>query len=228
MRILLIEDSHDLADWLTRLLSKDRYVVDCVHTAADANHALKTQEFALVLLDLGLPDGDGISVLKALRAYNRTTPVLILTANDGVSNRINGLDSGADDYLIKPIDINELEARIRAHMRRTYTDRSNNVSLGALTLDTVGRQFLLNSEVIALTPREHAVLEALLLRAGRPMQKQSLVESVFGYDDEANPAAIEIYVHRVRKKLEGSDVSIMTLRGLGYALVKTNPAVATP
>jgi two-component system response regulator TctD len=131
---------------------------------------------------------------------------------------VKGLDSGADDYLVKPFAINELEARIRAQLRRSHNNKATHIAHGPLQLDTNSREFLLDGIILALTPREHAVLEALLLRAGRPVAKAALASSVFGFDDDANPNAIEIYVHRVRKKLEGHGISIGTLRGLGYML----------
>jgi two-component system response regulator TctD len=218
MRLLLVEDNRDLAAWLGKLLRQSSYVVDCVFDGEEAEVALRTQSYALVILDLALPKLSGLDVLKQFRARDRTTPVLILTANDAISSRVAGLDCGADDYLVKPFDVDELEARIRAHLRRGGAQRSATVSLGPLHFDTLAREFRVNGELLALTPREHAVLETLILRANRATSKALLSESVFGFDDEASPTAIEIYIHRLRKKLASCHVSIITLRGIGYLL----------
>jgi two-component system, OmpR family, response regulator TctD len=220
MRILLIEDNRELADWLARLLRRSRYVVDCVHDGADADAALSTQTYDLVLLDLSLPEMGGIDILRRFRGRKHTTPVIILTANDAISSRIAGLDSGADDYIVKPFDPQELEARIRAQLRRNQAAMAQRVPFGRLELDTNSRQFLIDGAAFGLTAREHAVLETLILASGRVVSKHALIESVFGLDDDASPSTIEIYVHRVRKKLEGSGVGIGTLRGVGYALRK--------
>ncbi|MDQ0472319.1 response regulator [Labrys wisconsinensis] len=218
MRILLAEDNRELSQWIARLLRRDNYVIDCVHRGDEADAALASQDYALVILDLGLPHLDGIEVLKRLRRRGRTTPVIILTANDAVSSRVQGLDSGADDYLIKPFNVEEFEARIRAQLRRGRSTFDPLVRFGTLGYDTQGRAFSVNGTALHLTAREHAVLETLILRAGRPVPKDVLTDSVFGFDDEANPNALEICVHRVRRKLEGSGVAIATLRGLGYVL----------
>ena len=143
MRILLVEDLRQLSDWLAKTLRKDHYVVDCVHDGEDADHALKTQAYALVILDLSLPGIGGIEVLRRLRARGATVPVLILTANASVAGRVSGLDSGADDYLAKPFDLSELEARIRAQLRRAGNQKNPLVELGALVFDTNSRQFTL-------------------------------------------------------------------------------------
>jgi len=222
MRILLVEDSRQLSDWLAKALRKDRYVVDCVYDGEDADHALKTQSYALIILDLSLPGLGGIEVLRRLRARGSAVPVLILTANASIAGRVSGLDTGADDYLAKPFDLSELEARIRAQLRRAGGQKSPIMELGSLAFDSTSREFTLRDTALPLTPRERAVLEMLIQRAGKPVAKAALAESVFGFDDEANPNAIEIYVHRVRKKLEGSDVGIATLRGLGYVLRRQN------
>ena len=224
MRILLAEDNRDLSKWVSRLLRQSNYVVDCVHRGDEADIALQTQDYALLILDLGLPDLDGIEVLRQLRARGDHTPVLILTANDAISSRVRGLDSGADDYLVKPFDVEELEARIRAQLRRGRGKIEQIVAFGTLAFDSQSRSFTLNGSTLACTPREHAVLEALILSAGRPVPKERLMENVFGFDDEAGPSAIEVYVHRVRRKLEGGDVGIVTLRGLGYMLRRADAA----
>ncbi len=218
MRILLAEDNRELSSWLARLLQKDHYVIDCVHDGEEADAALATQDYELVILDLGLPGIGGIEVLKRFRARNVTTPVMILTANDAISSRVMGLDAGADDYLVKPFDVNELEARIRAQLRRGQNNKAPCLACGALMLDTNARNFTLAGEPLSLTPREYTVLEALITRINRPVPKGVLAETTFGFNDDANPNAIEIYVHRLRKKLEGHGLAIVTLRGLGYVL----------
>jgi two-component system response regulator TctD len=224
MRILLVEDSKQLANWLAKTLRRENYVIDCVHDGEDADYALRSQDYALVILDLSLPKLSGMEVLKRLRSRGNNVPVLILTANDTVSGRVSGLDSGADDYLAKPFDINELEARIRAQLRRASNQKTPLTEFGALAFDTTSRQFRLSGDELSLTPRERAVLEMLITRPGKPVAKNTLAEAVFGFDDSVNPTAIEIYVHRVRKKLEGSGVGIVTMRGLGYLLRRDDAA----
>jgi len=218
MRILLAEDNRNLSEWLARLLRKDYFVVDCVDDGEDADAALRTQTYDLVVLDLGLPRMPGVQVLRRFRARDTATPVLILTADDAVSSRVAGLDAGADDYLVKPFDVRELEARIRAHLRRKRNDQTSCLTCGRLQFNTNTRAFTLGGVGLALTAREHAVLEALILTAGRTVPKSALTETVFGFNDAANPNAIEIYVHRVRKKLEDHGPAIVTLRGIGYVL----------
>ena len=222
MRILLAEDDRELAAWMARLLRQDRYVVDCVHRGDEADAALASQDYALVILDLGLPHLEGVEVLRRLRARGSTVPVIVLTANDAVSSRVRGLDNGADDYLVKPVDPEELEARIRAQLRRGRGGFESKTALGPLVFDSRAREFSISGEALTLTRREHAVLETLIRRAGRPVPKNALAENMFGFDDEANPNAIEIYVHRVRRKLEGTGIGIATLRGIGYVLRKLN------
>ena len=224
MRILLAEDNTELAQWLGKLLRRDRFVIDSVDNGADADEALATQDYALAILDLGLPQRDGLTVLRNLRARGQSTPVIVLTARDAVEDRVAGLDSGADDYMVKPFDVAELEARIRAQLRRTAPIVQRTLECGPLEFHCDARDFSLAGAPLALTPREHAVLERLMRDLGRVTPKSALADSVFGFDDDANPNAVEIYVHRVRKKIEGSGVAIATLRGLGYALRASNGA----
>jgi two-component system, OmpR family, response regulator TctD len=218
MRLLLVEDNRQLADWVAKTLRNEKYTVDCVYSGDDADHVLRTEQYALVILDLSLPKLGGLDILRKLRTRGSTVPVIILTANDTIDTRVAGLNSGADDYLAKPFEITELEARIRAHLRRATAHQQAIVQCGTLAFDSNSRQFTLAGQPLPLTAREHAVLETLILRAGSTVSKTKLTTTVFGFDDEANPNAIEIYVHRVRKKLAGSDISIVTLRGLGYVL----------
>lgn len=223
MRVLLVEDNRPLSDWLARTLRHEKYAVDCLYAGDDADHVLATEDYALVILDLSLPKLGGLEILRRLRARGKHVPVLILTANDSLDARVSGLNGGADDYLAKPFNIEELEARMRALLRRATLQKNPVITCGELSFDSNTRQFSLNGEPLALTAREHAVLEALIVRAGGTVSKASLTTSVFGIDDEANPSAIEIYVHRVRRKLAGTNVEIATLRGLGYVL-KANDA----
>ena len=218
MRLLLVEDNRQLSDWVAKTLRSEKYTIDCVYSGDDADHVLRTEEYALVILDLSLPKLGGLEILRKLRSRGSAVPVIILTANDTIDARVAGLNSGADDYLAKPFEITELEARIRAHLRRSQSHQQSVAQCGALTFDSNSRQFTLAGEPLPLTAREHAVLETLILRAGSTVSKAALTTTVFGFDDEANPNAIEIYVHRVRKKLAGSNISIVTLRGLGYVL----------
>ncbi|PST18122.1 DNA-binding response regulator [Rhizobium sp. JAB6] len=218
MRLLIVEDNRELASWLGKALRQAQYVVDIAYDGEDAEHMLKVAAYAIVILDLSLPKMDGLTLLKRLRQSGNKVPVIILTANASLDGRVAGLDSGADDYLAKPFEIAELEARIRAAVRRGHDRAAPEIAVGDLVFDGGTRQFYLAGESLALTPREHAVLEHLIMKAGTTVTKATLSESVFGFDDLADTSAIEIYVHRVRKKLEGSTVQIATLRGLGYLL----------
>jgi two-component system, OmpR family, response regulator TctD len=218
VRILLVEDNRPLAEWLARSLRKDKYVVECVYDGNDADHLLHTQSYDLIILDLSLPRMDGREVLKRLRGRDNNAPVLILTATNTIEGRVVGLDHGADDYMAKPFDIAELEARIRALMRRSGQNRNPVLRCGSLHYDSNSRIFSFGEQALALTPREHAVLETLMMKMGKTVSKQALADSLFTLDDNVSPDAIEIYVHRLRKKLEAGDVAIVTLRGLGYLL----------
>ncbi len=218
MRLLLVEDNAALAEWLGKVLRASNYVVDIARDGEEADHTLAIASYDLVILDLSLPKLDGIGVLRQLRQRGSRVPVIVLTANASLNGRIAGLDAGADDYLVKPFEVSELEARIRAQLRRSADQTNPRIVVGELTFDTNARRFELANAPLSLTPREHAVLEQLLVNAGRTLSKAKLAESIFGFDDLADPSAIEIYVHRLRKKLEGSKVEIATLRGLGYLL----------
>ena len=218
MRLLIVEDNYELADWLARALTQARYTVDVAHDGEEAEHLLKIADYSAVVLDLSLPKVDGMTLLRRVRRGGNKTPVIILTANASLDGRVAGLDTGADDYLAKPFELAELEARIRALIRRGHDLASPEIAVGDLVLNSATRQFTLKGETLQLTPREHSVLEYMMLKAGTTVTKAALLESVFGFDAETDPSAIEIYVHRVRKKLEGGAVQIATLRGLGYML----------
>lgn len=218
MRILLVEDNLTLASWLAKSLQQSNYNVDTVHDAADAEQALAFTEYNLVILDLGLPDKTGLDVLEQIRSRGNEVPVIILTANASLDGRIRGLDAGADDYLAKPFELSELEARIRAHLRRASQRTAPVVTCGYLRFDTNTRLFSVGDDALPLAPKEHAVLEQLLRRIGTTVSKATLVQGIYDFDSETDENAIEIYIHRLRKKLEGSKAEIVTLRGLGYLL----------
>ena len=218
MRILVVEDNAELAQWLGRTLRKEQYTVDCIANGADADFALKSEKYNLVILDLGLPKMDGTEVLRRLRARQDSTPVLVLTANNTIQSRVSELDEGADDYMAKPFEIEELEARIRVLLRRSTGQASPLMTCGDLGFNTNTREFQIAQKPLALTPRERAVLELLARKAGSTVTKQALAQSLFSLDEAVSTDAIEIYVHRLRKKLEHSSAKIMTLRGLGYLL----------
>lgn len=220
MRILIVEDDPVLADGLTRSLRHGDYAVDCVNDGAAADHVLAAQSYDLVILDLGLPGLDGFEVLRRLRRRGASVPVLVLTARDGLSERVKGLDLGADDYMIKPFDLPELEARVRALIRRGLSGGGSELTNGSLVLDTAGRRATLGGDPLDLSARELGVLEVLMLRSGRVVSKEQLADQLYGWDEEVGPNAIEVYVHRLRRKLEPAGVSIRTIRGLGYLLEK--------
>ena len=218
MRILLAEDNKTLAAWLEKALRHSGFAVDCMDDGLEADHVLLTQEYDLVILDLGLPRLDGLDILRRLRRRGSNVPVVILTARGEIENRVEGLNLGADDYVSKPFRLSELEARINAVIRRAQGSANPLLTLGPLEYDSVGRMFRMHGKALALRPREHAVLEVLISRAGKAVSKSSLHEHVFKLDDTAGAEAVEVYVHRLRKQLHGSGVAIVTLRGLGYVL----------
>lgn len=218
MRILLVEDDPALADGLTHTLSRSGYAVTCVMTAASADGALRTQEFDLVILDLGLPDRDGTEILRGLRLAKNPVPVLILTARDGLNDRVHGLNLGADDYMVKPFELREFEARVRALVRRGHGGFSSNIVVGRLTLDTLNHQVLADGQPIMVSPREYGVLEALLLQAGRVISKDRIAQRLSVRQEELGDNAIEVYVHRLRRRIEPLGIRIRTVRGLGYLL----------
>ncbi len=218
LHLLLVEDDAPLADGLANSLRQSGYSVDWSANGRAADAALMTREYDLVILDLSLPGLDGFEVLRRLRAQNKPLPVLILSARDASAERVRGLDSGADDYLTKPFDLEELEARVRALIRRSQGIASAVIGCAGLSLDTKARRVLNKGEAIELTGREYALLELLVLRAGHVVSKQQIAESLCEWGDEISPGAIEIHIHRVRKKIDGAGVALRTLRGFGYML----------
>ncbi|MBS1159048.1 MAG: response regulator [Proteobacteria bacterium] len=225
MRILLVEDHPELCEWVAKALRQAGYVVDTTDRGDHAEHHLLTGEYDGVLLDLSLPGKDGLEVLRHLRARGSRVPVLIFTARGSVDDRIKGLNLGADDYLPKPFELAELEARLKALLRRSL-GQNPVVRLGDLEFDTLSRLPSVRGKPLALTPRELAVLETLLSRIGRPVARDALFEKIFSMERDARAEAIEIYVHRLRKKLEGSGVQITTVRGLGYMIGALSQAAA--
>jgi len=220
MKLLLVEDDAVLRDGLTLSLQQAGYAVDSTASGIDANHILSMQDCDLLILDLGLQGRDGLEVLGKFRSHNKSTPVLIITARDSVTDRVSGLDLGADDYLTKPFDLAEFEARVRALLRRSLGAPGNQLSVGNLRLDLNGRRAYLGGAPLELSARELGVLEALMLRAGQVVNKDQLADRITTLDGEIGANAIEVYVHRLRKKLERSSISIRTIRGLGYLLEK--------
>ena len=220
MRILVVEDDSVLRDGLSRSLRNGGYAVEVADDGRLADQLLSVHSFDLVVLDLGLPGLDGLEVLRRLRRRACTVPVLILTARDNIVDRVNGLDVGADDYLVKPFELTELEARVRALMRRAQSVATARINHGALTLDTAARRAFVGDDALDLSAREVALLEALLLSAGRVVSKDQLADRLYGVSDEVGPNAIEVFVHRLRRKIEAAGVSIRTIRGLGYLVEK--------
>ncbi|TMS58148.1 response regulator transcription factor [Imbroritus primus] len=219
MRILIVEDDPELADGLASSLAQSGYAVDAVHSGSSALSACATTPYQLVLLDLGLPDGEGMDYLRQLRRAGLRAPVLILTARDDLQDRVRGLDAGADDYLTKPFELDELEAHVRALLRRS-SSVDVTLNFGAITFDTVFRQVTVHGRELELTARELSVLELLLHRPGKVVSKHQIIESLYNSEQEASPSVVEVFISRLRRKLNdaGATVGIRVLRGLGYRL----------
>ena len=220
MRILMVEDNERLSDAVKVGLEKEGFVVDIFDTVADGEAALETVSFDMVLLDLGLPDGDGIQLLEKLRTGGSSLPVLILTARDGLDDRVKGLNMGADDYLLKPFAMEELVARIRALMRRPGGALGLTINVGNLSFDTTAREVAIDGQSITISRREMGVLEQLMRRAGRVVPKDVLEEKLYGFGEEVASNSVEVHVSRLRRRLSksGANVAITTLRGVGYLL----------
>jgi DNA-binding response OmpR family regulator len=224
MRLLIIEDEARIAEILRSALSRAGFAVDAVGRCGDARAALEVNPYDAVILDLGLPDGDGLTLLKDMRALGNAVPVLVLTARDAVEHRVAGLDSGADDYLIKPFAMSEVVARIKALLRRPEGALGALLKSGNIAFDTIGRDLRVGETVLVLPRRESAILEHLMRRAGRVVPKTVLEEKLYGIDDELGSNAIPVHVHHLRRKLmdRGATVEIHTVRGVGYLLVDGN------
>jgi len=225
MRILLIEDEADLAHWLARSLARHGgFVVEWANNGLVADRWLTLEEFDAIILDLGLPDVDGRTVLTRMRARDDRTPVLVLTARDSLTDKVDVLNGGADDFLPKPFQIEELEARLLALLRRSRGREHPRFRCGSLLFDPSNQKFQLQGAPLTLSPREHAILRTLVQRSGEPLSKQYILDRVLPGDTDVNLEAIEVAVHRLRKKLADTDVHIVTMRGLGYCLEPTSPA----
>ena len=223
MKILLVEDNLELAQSLAELLRQHAFVVDHVDRGDAADQLLSQSHYDLLLLDLNLPQLSGKALLRRLRERGDSLPVIVLTASDSLDQKVLCLEIGADDYLVKPVEVRELLARMQAIARRQMPGRDNQVRCGNLQLDLRTRLFSVAGEELALPPRERSMLEALMLQNGSALSKQRLMDVIYGMDEEASADAVDLYVHRLRKKLQASDTTIMTLRGVGYLLKQKLP-----
>ncbi|WP_086481561.1 response regulator [Oceanospirillum sanctuarii] len=218
MRVLLVEDDSGLGSGLQQALKPEGYTIDWLTDGVQALQALETDPFDLVILDLGLPRLDGISVLRQVRAQGMNTPVLILTARDAVQDRIDGLDSGADDYLIKPFDMTELKARIRALLRRSSGRAQPTIQLRGIEIDPSSQQVLFEGKAVILTRREYTLLYEMMSQPGHVFTRDKLQQMLYGWDEDVESNAMEVHIHHLRKKLFPK--LIRTLRGIGYVIDK--------
>jgi DNA-binding response OmpR family regulator len=215
MRILVVEDDTLLAEGLISALTRAGHAVQQTGSGRHADALLRAEEFDLLILDVGLPDIDGFEVLRRLRARRAATNVLVLTARDAIEDRVHGLDLGADDYLTKPFSVTEFEARVRALLRRSAAPPAS-WSVAGLTVDVASKRVRIQNKVVDLTPREWALLELFLMRPRRVLSKEQIAESLFAVDEHLSPNAIEVYVSRLRTKIESAGQHIRTVRGFGY------------
>lgn len=220
MRILLVEDNVALADGLSAILRGTGHAVDVVRDGASADAVTAAEAFDLVVLDLTLPEMDGLDVLRAMRARKNQAAVMILTARGTSEEKVRGLDLGADDYMIKPFDISEFEARVRMLLRRQAGLRSSSMSFGGIELDLTSRTFSAEGVPMDIPAREVGLLEILFLRAGKVVAKDAIIQSLAAFDDDLSPNAIEQYVSRLRKRLAPHRLTVRTARGIGYYLDK--------
>ncbi len=216
MKILVIEDDALLLQGLILAMQNEGYVCDGVATAHDAKSCLANAHYSLVVLDLGLPDQDGLQLLSSLRRDKFTQPVLILTARDTVGDRIAGLDTGADDYLIKPFALDELNARIRALLRRHHNQGDSELTIDNLTLNVTRRQVWLEGQLLELTPKEYALLSRLMLKAGSPVHREILYNDIYSWENEPSTNTLEVHIHNLREKI--GKTRIRTVRGFGYMM----------
>lgn len=218
MRFMVIEDDEQIAQGLGRALEVGGDLVEVYGRSDEAEEALRTASYDLVILDLGLPDQDGSELLRTLRAGHNHTPVVVVTARDNLSDRVETLDLGADDYLVKPFELSELQARIRAVIRRAHAQSGGSLTVGDLRLDLSKRRAYIGEAPVVLSPRELNLLEALMLKRGQVVSKAQIQEHLCDWSEELSEGAIELYVHRVRRKIETAGVEIRTVRGFGYLL----------
>jgi DNA-binding response OmpR family regulator len=222
MRLLIVEDNEEFAALLATGLREAGYEADVLSTLADASAVLDTTFYAALILDLGLPDGDGLSLLREIRQRNNPIPALVLTARGGLQDRIHGLRSGADDYLVKPFALEELIARLEAQLRRPGQLLGNTLRVANLEFDTRNRQASIDEQPQLLSARETAVLELLMRSKGRVVSKKQVEDHIFGYSEDVASNAVEVYVHRLRKQLaeRGAKVAVHTIRGVGYLIAE--------
>lgn len=218
MNILIVEDDAVLADGLVHTLAKNGFTVAAAASGSYAEHLLLAQNFDLIILDLCLPDMDGLTLLRKLRLQKIPLPILILTARDRIDDRVKGIEQGADDYLTKPFELKELEARVQALVRRCYGGFQSEIAIGRLSLDTLEHRIRANGAPLFLPPREYALLEILMIQAGKVVAKEKMAQRLAVQGDGLADNAIEVYIHRLRKRLEPYGLFIRTLRGLGYML----------
>ena len=218
MRLLLIEDDKDLVSSLKRALEKEDYAVDYVSDGIVADRLLRTEKFDLIVLDLSLPRRSGLEILRRFRSRGNQTPILILSAHTELDDRIEGLDLGADDYLNKPFELSELEARLRALLRRSQGNSAPVTKLGKLEYDSNSRRIFISNQELTLPRRELCLFEILLNKQDRVVSKESIMDQLYNLDEIVGLNAVEIYIHRLRKKLADTGINIRTVRGLGYLL----------
>lgn len=218
MRILVVEDNRTLAEGLAAVLRVAGYAVDVVHDGVSADAVLTTETFDLVVLDLSLPEMDGLDVLRRMRARRNASSVLVLTARGALDERVRGLDLGADDYMTKPFEVSELEARIRVLLRRQAGLHNSSIAFGNIELDTVSRTLSAFGQTLDIPARELSVLETLLRKAGKVVAKQSIIESLAAFDDDLSENAVEQYISRLRRRLAPYALTVRVARGLGYYL----------
>jgi Response regulators consisting of a CheY-like receiver domain and a winged-helix DNA-binding domain len=222
MKILVVEDDALLLQGLILAMQSEGYACDGVTTARQAELSLESGLYSLIVLDLGLPDEDGLHFLARMRQEKCSLPVLILTARDTLDDRISGLDTGADDYLIKPFALEELNARIRALLRRHYNKGDNEITVANLRLNVNRRQVWMNDEALELTPKEYALLSRLMLKAGSPVHREVLYNDIYNWDNEPSTNTLEVHIHNLRDKV--GKTRIRTIRGFGYQLDNTEIA----
>ncbi|MDR3431496.1 MAG: two-component system response regulator PmrA [Rouxiella aceris] len=216
MKLLIVEDDELLRQGLTLALNGENYASDSAASAAEANALLQSSQYSLIILDLGLPDIDGATLLRQWRRQNIALPVLILTARDALEDRVDGLDAGADDYLVKPFALVELLARVRALIRRYQGHSDNLMVVGNLTLNLSSQQVYQQEQLVEITPKEFAILSRLIMRAGQTVNRELLQQDLYSWQDDLGSNTLEVHIHNLRRKL-GKDL-IHTVRGIGYRL----------